>query len=319
MMELIGEMISTFFIIMGVVFMMIAAIGILRLPDFYIRMSAITKAGTMGVGLIVVGIALYFNDLLIATKSFVIISFMVLTAPVGAHIIARAAYRHGVPFWGRNLIDELDDILKKREECRKTVEKEPENINARFELIDCLTSVSPAMGGSLKKAVLVAGEIKEINEAEGCMALGIIYSRGRNYKLAESEYRAAIHASGGLNRYRYALGNFYLEAEWYYKAFGIFEGIYKKNKEEIRALLETGKTAALSGKELDWGENSLKKFLNAQPAPDNKLLSQAAFYLGRIHMIRGEYSAAKQYFEKSLDYDHESYDAGFYLEKIKRK
>lgn len=318
-MDFIGELVSTLFIIMGVVFMMIAAIGILRLPDFYIRMSAITKAGTMGVGLIVVGIALYFNDLLIATKSFVIISFMVLTAPVGAHIIARAAYRHGVPFWGRNLIDELDEILKKRKECRKTIEKEPENINARFELIDCLTSVSPAMGGSLKKAVLIAGEIKEIDEAEGRRALGIIYSRGRNYKLAELEYRAAIHASGGLNRYRYELGSFYQEAEWYYKAFGIFERIYKKNNEEIKALLETGKTAALSGKELGWGENSLKKYLDTQPPPDNKLLSMANYYLGMIHMKRGEYSDAKLYFAKSLDYDHESYDAGYYLERIKRK
>jgi multicomponent Na+:H+ antiporter subunit G len=253
-MELIQEIISTLFIVLGVVFMMIAALGILRLPDFYIRMSAITKAGTMGVGLIVVGIAIYFNDLLIATKSFVIISFMLLTAPVGAHIIARAAYKQGVSFWKKNLVDELAEVIEKREKCREAIEKDPGNIGARFGLIDSLTSVSAAMGGSLKKAVLVADEIKEIDEAEGSRALGLIYARAREYKLAEQEFRTAISASGGHNCYRYELGNFYQEAEWYYKAFGIYERMYNKDKSETRALLETGKTAALSGKELARGE-----------------------------------------------------------------
>ena len=51
-MDYFQELISTILISAGGLFIVIAAIGILKLPDFYIRMSAITKAGTMGVGLI---------------------------------------------------------------------------------------------------------------------------------------------------------------------------------------------------------------------------------------------------------------------------
>jgi multicomponent Na+:H+ antiporter subunit G len=318
-MELIQEILSTLFIIFGVIFMMIAALGILRLPDFYIRMSAITKAGTMGVGLIVVGIAVYFNDLLIATKAFIIISFMLLTAPVGAHVIARAAYKQGVSFWGKNLVDELSEIIKKREECIEVIRKDPQNIKARFELIDCLTSVSASLGGSLKKAVIVAEEIKEINEAEGCRALGIIYTRGENYKLAEQEYRSAIDASGGLNRYRYELGNFYQDAEWYYKAFGIFERIYTKDNTETRALFETGKTSALSGTELDRGEFSLIKYIDIEPPPENQPLSRAFYYLGLIYMKKNDIVRASGCFEKSLQHDPEFHESRYYLEKLGRE
>lgn len=318
-MELIQEIISTLFIILGVVFMLIAALGILRLPDFYIRMSAITKAGTMGVGLIVVGIAIYFNDLLIATKSLVIISFMLLTAPVGAHIIARAAYKQGVPFWKKNLVDELAEIIVMRDKCRAEIEKDPGNIKARFGLIDGLTSVSAAMGGSMKKAVLVADEIKDIDEAEGHRALGVIYTRAREYRLAEQEFRASINASGGHNYYRYELGSFYQEAEWHYKAFGIFERIYNKDNNEFRALLETGKTAALSGKELERGENSLKKYLEITPAPDNYSLSRASYYMGLIFLKKEEFPAAKDYLEKSIEYDPEAHDAKYILDKLKSK
>jgi multicomponent Na+:H+ antiporter subunit G len=318
-MELIQEIISVLFIVLGMIFMMIAALGILRLPDFYIRMSAITKAGTMGVGLIVVGIAIYFNDLLIGTKSLVIISFMLLTAPVGAHIIARAAYKQGVSFWKKNLVDELAVEIEKRENCREIIKKDPGNIAARFGLIDSLTSVSATLGGSLKKAVLVADEIKKIDMAEGNRALGIIYTRAREYKLAEQEFREAIKASGGHTSYWYELGNFYQEAELYFKAFHVFERMYNKDNKEVSALLETGKISALSGQELERGENSLKKFMESSPPPEDPLLSRAAYYMGIIYMKKNEFSLAKEYLGKSLEYDPQHHDAIYALNSLKRK
>jgi multicomponent Na+:H+ antiporter subunit G len=237
-MEFIQEFGQYFiFIIAGVVFMMIAALGILRLPDFYIRMSAITKAGTMGVGLIVVGIAIYFNELLIATKAFVIISFMVLTAPVAAHIIARAAYKQGVPFWGKNLVDELDEEIGKRDKYERIVASDPENIDARLKVMEYYSTIPPLMGGSLRKAILIASEIKEIDIAEGHRALGIVYTRDKEFEIAEQEFMLAVEASGGMNRYRYALGLFYQETGSYELSSGVFEGIYKKDKREMRALV----------------------------------------------------------------------------------
>jgi multicomponent Na+:H+ antiporter subunit G len=111
-MNLFLEIISSVFIVAGVAFMIISVVGIIRLPDFYIRMSAITKAGTLGIGLILAGIGFYFNNPLLAGKVLIIILFMLLTSPVSAHIIARAAFKDRVPLWKKTFIDEYRPYLK---------------------------------------------------------------------------------------------------------------------------------------------------------------------------------------------------------------
>ncbi|HKM45569.1 MAG TPA: monovalent cation/H(+) antiporter subunit G, partial [Dysgonamonadaceae bacterium] len=70
---------SIFLILVGTLLMVISAIGIIRLPDFYLRMSAITKAATLGLFLLLIGLAIYFNSLELSIKSFVIISFVLFT------------------------------------------------------------------------------------------------------------------------------------------------------------------------------------------------------------------------------------------------
>jgi multicomponent Na+:H+ antiporter subunit G len=94
----------------------ISAIGLLRLPDFYIRISAITKAISLGITMILLGIGIYFNNLIVGGKVILIILFMFLTSPVAAHIIAHAAIKKKVPFWGKTLLDEFRPYMKKKEE-----------------------------------------------------------------------------------------------------------------------------------------------------------------------------------------------------------
>lgn len=91
--------------ILGGTFAAIAGIGLVRLPDVLIRMHASTKAGTLGVGLIVTAVAVHFAQTLITTKALLIVAFILLTAPVGAHLIGRAAWRAGTPLWNRTIID----------------------------------------------------------------------------------------------------------------------------------------------------------------------------------------------------------------------
>lgn len=100
------DVVIAVFLISGGAFVAIAGLGLLRLPDVLIRMHASTKAGTLGVGLIVIGVALHFGDLVVATKAALIILFLLLTAPVAAHLIGRAAYRSGTLLWSRTVIDE---------------------------------------------------------------------------------------------------------------------------------------------------------------------------------------------------------------------
>ncbi len=85
----------------------IAGLGILRLPDVYSRMHAATKAASLGLASILAGTALLFPGLDTAVKLVLAIAFQFLTAPVASHMIGRAAYRAGVPFWEGTLYDDL--------------------------------------------------------------------------------------------------------------------------------------------------------------------------------------------------------------------
>ena len=93
--------------IFGVFFTFIAGIGLLRMPDLYLRMSAVTKASTLGLALILLGTAVYFGELATASRAVATIIFVFLTAPVSAHMIGRAAYSNGVPLWEGTKVDEL--------------------------------------------------------------------------------------------------------------------------------------------------------------------------------------------------------------------
>lgn len=104
-----SEIAVAFFILAGGLFSLAAAVGVLRLPDVLIRMHASTKAGTLGCGLMLVAVALHFGEGAIVARALAAIVFLILTAPVAAHLIGRAAYRTGVPLWHGTVMDELSD------------------------------------------------------------------------------------------------------------------------------------------------------------------------------------------------------------------
>jgi multicomponent Na+:H+ antiporter subunit G len=91
----------------GAHFAVIAAVGILRMPDFYMRISATTKASTLGATFILAATAMYFDDAGVTGKIIAIIAFVILTTPVAAHMIGRAAHRSGVPLWQESVRDDL--------------------------------------------------------------------------------------------------------------------------------------------------------------------------------------------------------------------
>ena len=139
--------------------MFVSAIGIIRLPDFYLRMSAITKAATLGLFLLLIGLALYFNILSLTIKSVIIIILVLLTNPVGAHAIARAAYMNGTKLWEGNITDELKELTDRKEELEKQLEASPTNQEIIKELIALYRKLPEAQGGSLEKAKMMESRI----------------------------------------------------------------------------------------------------------------------------------------------------------------
>jgi len=93
--------------LMGSSFCFVAAVGIVRLPDTLMRMHAATKAGTLGAGLLIIGGAVFFQELGVILRAAGIIALMVLTAPVAAHLVGRASYLSGIALSDRTWIDEL--------------------------------------------------------------------------------------------------------------------------------------------------------------------------------------------------------------------
>ena len=104
---MMSEFVSAILLAGGSFFLIATAIGLLRLPDIYMRMHAITKAGTLGVGLVLLAVAVFFGELGVVTRALAAIAFVLLTAPVSAHMIGRAAYLDEVSLWEGTLVDEL--------------------------------------------------------------------------------------------------------------------------------------------------------------------------------------------------------------------
>ena len=99
--------ISGLLIVVGSLFALVAAIGLLRLPDLFTRMHAATKAGTLGSGLMMIALAFVAEDLASATRAIAGVVFIILTTPIAAHLLARAAYAVGYRLWSGSLIDEM--------------------------------------------------------------------------------------------------------------------------------------------------------------------------------------------------------------------
>jgi multicomponent Na+:H+ antiporter subunit G len=92
------------------------------------RISVNTKAATLGVGLILVGTAVFFNDLSTTSRTLVIILFVFLTAPVSAHLIGRASYFMGVKLWKGSVVDDLRGKYQKNSNILKSeIDDTPED------------------------------------------------------------------------------------------------------------------------------------------------------------------------------------------------
>ncbi len=102
-----AQNLSLFLILIGALFMLVAALGVARMPDLLTRMHCSTKSATLGVGCIMVGVALYFGEFAVGARALAVVAFLLVTAPVAAHMIGRAAYFAGVSLWEGTLSDEL--------------------------------------------------------------------------------------------------------------------------------------------------------------------------------------------------------------------
>lgn len=80
-------------------FLLLAGLAVLRLPDLFMRLSASSKAVSLGAGVLFMAVAVYFGETGVVTRSIAGMAFFLLTSPVAAHVMARAGSHIGIPFF----------------------------------------------------------------------------------------------------------------------------------------------------------------------------------------------------------------------------
>lgn len=107
-MELVFLGLAALFMVLSTFFFIVSGIGLVRLPDLYLRMSATSKASSLGAACAFLAGAFFFSDNpSVALRVFAGILFIFSTAPIGAHIVGRASYARNVPTWEGLVKDEM--------------------------------------------------------------------------------------------------------------------------------------------------------------------------------------------------------------------
>lgn len=118
------DLLTAFLFLVGGVLTLLAAIGLLRLPDTFLRMQASSKASTLGIACLLAGAAFQLTDVSSIIRIGSIAAFIMLTAPLSAHIVARAALHRGTPLWQGSTLNEYEPLACAPEEARRSLTEE---------------------------------------------------------------------------------------------------------------------------------------------------------------------------------------------------
>ena len=102
--QLLISILSGCFILLGVLALLIGALGLLRLPDVYCRIHAVGMIDTAGASFIILGLAIHEGVSLVTVKLLFIGIFLFFTSPIATHAVAQVAHKSGVVPVGRNLV-----------------------------------------------------------------------------------------------------------------------------------------------------------------------------------------------------------------------
>jgi multicomponent Na+:H+ antiporter subunit G len=97
------------FISIGLFFDFVGCLGLVRLPDVYNRLQASTKCITLGTCSILLGVLIIHGFTVVGIKAFLCMLFLILTSPVSAHVLARAAHKSGVKLCEKSVVDRYEE------------------------------------------------------------------------------------------------------------------------------------------------------------------------------------------------------------------
>lgn len=223
---------------------------------------------------------------------------------------------YGIKAQKAGLLKKVSAAKSVKKEFERAVELNPENIDARFGLLQFYVMAPGIMGGSKDKAGEQAEEINKRNAHQGHLAYGLIHMVKEEYDLAVKEYKAAIETKPDDYRVYYQLGYLYARQKDFNKASEIFENLLQSHPEQIASYFHLGQLAVMSGKNLDKGEEYLQKYLKTEPSEERPSFAFTHLLLGHIYKMQQKKDMAKREYEKALELDSDFKQAKKALEDL---
>lgn len=189
---------------------------------------------------------------------------------------------------------------KLRDAYARAVELKPDLVDAHWGLMMFCMEAPSVMGGGLDKAKAEAQAIAKYNEADGHRAMGAIYNKEQKFPDAEKEFTLAWKANP---KYTGPLLNFYANRKEYVKAMEFIDPLLKSEPENYSLIYQFGKLSALSGQQLDRGQEYLNKYLSYTPKTNEPSHAGAQMRLGQIYEKKGNKAEAKKRYELALKTD----------------
>lgn len=190
---------------------------------------------------------------------------------------------------------------KALEHFRKAVKLDPQNVDARISLAQYYVTAPSIAGGSKQKAEEQIDTIMKYSPADGHFLKADIHAKEKEYGLAEEELKKCIEAQPEKTECYYTLGMIYRESERYTDAFEAFERVIETDPDDPDALYQIGKTAAVSGKNLERGIECLLSYLGRDAAPGTPGHDGAYWRLGMIYEKQGNIEKARKSYERAIE------------------
>ena len=186
-------------------------------------------------------------------------------------------------------------------EFERAVQLDPTMWEPRNGLVDFYSIAPGVMGGSMDKAREQAAEMVKLNPMRGHLAQARLAERQKDSTLALASYQAAVEAAPDSAQGYYALGLLYRRQSRWDEAFATYERLMQRKPDEVTAHATWGITAAVSGKQLERGEQELKYWLANAPKEASPLsYSNVHFRLGQIYFQTGRVDSARAQYQESV-------------------
>ena len=186
-------------------------------------------------------------------------------------------------------------------ELERTLELNPNHIQARIELTQFYSMAPGIMGGSDEKARTQAAEVKRRSAFDGHRAFAVMYITQQKLDLARNEFEQAVREEPQSARAHSALGRHLANTDKNYRrAFEELEKAIQLDAAYMPAWFRLGEAAALSGSNLTRGEEALKKYVAYEPKDEEPQHSRAHYYLGQIYEKTGKKAQARQSYAQAV-------------------